>query len=97
MTTNPIPIIELNQTDPKKRGQVYGEAARERIHAILDKYHEIFQCITGETWEKTVAASCHLPVHHHESGPQTNPLHAGQSLAGREPHPGAGFISFLTP
>ena len=54
MTTNPIPIIELNQTDPKKRGQLYGEAARERIHAILDKYHEIFQHITGETWEKTV-------------------------------------------
>ena len=54
MTTNPIPIIELNQTDPKKRGQLYGEAARERIHTILDKYHEIFQCITGETWEKTV-------------------------------------------
>jgi len=54
MTTNPIPIIELNQTDPKKRGQFYGEAARERIHAILDKYHEIFQNITGETWEKTV-------------------------------------------
>ena len=54
MTTNPIPIIELNQTDPKKRGQLYGEAARERIHAILDKYHDIFQRINGETWEKTV-------------------------------------------
>ena len=53
MTAGPIPIIELDQIDPKKRGQVYGEAARERIHAILDKYREIFQCITGETWEKT--------------------------------------------
>ena len=54
MTADPIPIIELNQTEPKKRGQVYGEAARERIHAILDKYREIFQCITGEPWENTV-------------------------------------------
>ena len=54
MSTEPILTIELNQADPKKRGQIYGEAARERIHAILDKYHEIFQCITGETWEKTV-------------------------------------------
>jgi len=54
MTTDPILIIELNQTDPKKRGQAYGEAARKRIHAILDKYREIFQCITGETWETTV-------------------------------------------
>ena len=54
MTTDPIPIIELNQTDSRKRGQLYGEAARERIHAILNKYREIFQRITGETWEKTV-------------------------------------------
>jgi isopenicillin-N N-acyltransferase-like protein len=55
MTTEPILIIELNQPDPKKRGQAYGEAARERIHAILDKYREIFQLITGDTWETTVA------------------------------------------
>ncbi len=54
MTADPIPIIELNQKDPKKRGQVYGETARERIHTILDKYREIFQCITGDRWEKTV-------------------------------------------
>jgi isopenicillin-N N-acyltransferase-like protein len=54
MTTDPIPIIELNQTDARKRGQIYGEAARERIHAILDKYHEIFHHITGEAWETTV-------------------------------------------
>ncbi len=54
MTTDPILIIELNQTDPKKRGQAYGEAARGEIHAILDKYHQIFNCITGETWATTV-------------------------------------------
>jgi len=55
MTTESIPIIELNQPDPKKRGQAYGEAARERIHAIIDKYREIFQRITGETWETIMA------------------------------------------
>ena len=54
MTTEPILIIELNQADPRKRGQAYGEAARNRIHAILDKYREIFQCITGETWQTTL-------------------------------------------
>ena len=51
MTADPILTIELKQTDPKKRGQAYGEAARERIHSILDKYREIFRHFTGETWE----------------------------------------------
>jgi len=45
MRTEPILIIELNQPDPRKRGQAYGEAARESIHSILDKYREIFQRI----------------------------------------------------
>ena len=54
MTAESILIIELNQPDPKKRGQAYGEAARGRIHAIIEKYREIFQCITGETWEATM-------------------------------------------
>jgi isopenicillin-N N-acyltransferase like protein len=54
MTTDPILIIELDQTDAKKRGQAYGEAARQKIHAILDKYREIFHRITGESWETTV-------------------------------------------
>jgi hypothetical protein len=30
MTTEPILIIELDQPDPKKRGQAYGEAARKK-------------------------------------------------------------------
>jgi isopenicillin-N N-acyltransferase-like protein len=54
MNVEPIPVIELNQTDPKKRGQVYGEAARERIETIIAAYREIFHLITGETWEQTV-------------------------------------------
>lgn len=54
MAAEPILIIELNQTDPRKRGQAYGEAARTRIHAILDKYREIFERITGETWQATL-------------------------------------------
>jgi isopenicillin-N N-acyltransferase-like protein len=54
VTTNPILTIELNQTDPQKRGRAYGEAAREKIHTILEKYHQIFHSITGETWETTV-------------------------------------------
>jgi isopenicillin-N N-acyltransferase-like protein len=49
-----IPIIELNQTDPKQRGQAYGEAARGGIETILAAYREIFNRITGETWEETV-------------------------------------------
>ena len=53
MTSDPILIIELNQTNPRKRGQAYGEAARQKIHAILDKYRQIFQRITGETWQTT--------------------------------------------
>lgn len=54
MAKQPIPIIELDQPDPKQRGQVYGEAARERIRTIIGVYHEIFQRITGETWQETV-------------------------------------------
>jgi isopenicillin-N N-acyltransferase-like protein len=47
MNVEPIPIIELNQTDPKQRGQAYGEAARERIETIAAAYREIFQTTTG--------------------------------------------------
>ncbi len=54
MRIEPIQIIELNQTDPKQRGQAYGEAVRERIEKILAVYREIFQRITGETWEETI-------------------------------------------
>lgn len=54
MSTKPIPDIELNQTDPKQRGQAYGEAARQRIEKIIAVYREIFHRITGETWEETV-------------------------------------------
>jgi isopenicillin-N N-acyltransferase-like protein len=54
MTTDTIPIIELNQADPKKRGQAYGKAARGRIAEILAVYREIIRRVTGETWEETV-------------------------------------------
>jgi isopenicillin-N N-acyltransferase-like protein len=54
MKSETIPIIELNQTDPKQRGQAYGEAAKPRIEKILRAYREIFHRITGETWEETV-------------------------------------------
>ena len=54
MYIQPIPVIELNQTDPKQRGQAYGEAARGRIETILAAYREIFNRITGETWDETV-------------------------------------------
>ncbi len=60
-----IPIIELNHTDPVKRGQAYGEAVRDRIQTILRIYREIFQRTTGETWEETVArgSSFHAGTH----------------------------------
>jgi len=54
MNIESIPVIELNQTDPKKRGQAYGEAARGRVETILAAYREIFNRITGETWDETV-------------------------------------------
>ena len=54
VTIPPILSIELDQTNPLKRGQAYGEAARGKIHSILDKYREIFHSITGETWAATV-------------------------------------------
>jgi isopenicillin-N N-acyltransferase-like protein len=54
MNMSAIPVIELNETDPEKRGRSYGEAAKERIRTILSVYREIFQRTTGETWEKTV-------------------------------------------
>ena len=54
MNTESIPVIELNQADPKQRGQAYGESARQRINRILAVYREIFNRITGESWEETV-------------------------------------------
>jgi isopenicillin-N N-acyltransferase-like protein len=54
MSIEPIPVIELNQANSKQRGQAYGEAARPRIENILAVYREIFQRITGETWDETV-------------------------------------------
>jgi len=54
MKVQSIPVIELNQTDPKQRGQAYGEAARERIEAIIAAYRDIFHRITGETWQETL-------------------------------------------
>jgi isopenicillin-N N-acyltransferase-like protein len=54
MKIETIPVIELNQTDPKQRGRAYGEAARERIKTILAVYREVFHRITGETWQQTV-------------------------------------------
>ena len=54
MNTESIPIIELNQANPKQRGQAYGEAARSRIENIMAVYREVFQRITGETWNETL-------------------------------------------
>jgi len=54
MSIEPIQIIELDQIDPRQRGQAYGEAARHRIETIIAAYREIFHQITGETWEETV-------------------------------------------
>ena len=54
MNSKSVPVIELNQTDSKQRGQAYGEAARERVEAILAAYREIFHRITCETWQQTV-------------------------------------------
>ena len=54
MKRGPIQIIELPQSDPKKRGQAYGEAARDKIRRILSIYREIFKTITGESYEKTL-------------------------------------------
>ena len=54
MSIESIPVIELNQADPKPRGQAYGEAARGKIETILAVYREIFHRITGESWQQTV-------------------------------------------
>jgi len=54
MSIEPIQIIELDKTDPRQRGQAYGEAARPRIEKIIAVYREIFHRITGETWQETV-------------------------------------------
>jgi len=54
MNTETIPIIELDQANPKDRGQAFGEAARQRIENILSVYRDIFQSITGETWQQTI-------------------------------------------
>lgn len=54
MKAESIPVIELNESDPRKRGQIYGEAAKDRIITILAFYREIFHRITGETWDETI-------------------------------------------
>ena len=50
-----IPIIELDQESPLHRGRAYGEAAREQIQQILEVYRDLFQRVTEETWQQSVA------------------------------------------
>jgi isopenicillin-N N-acyltransferase-like protein len=52
--TESIPIIELNEADPRARGRTYGEAARERIQGLLEVYRDLFLRLTGESWEGIV-------------------------------------------
>ncbi len=47
-----IPIIELDQSDPVKRGQVYGEAAGNSIKKLLEIYKELFFKNSGLAWNK---------------------------------------------
>ncbi len=54
MDLESIPVIELNEANPIKRGQAYGEAARGRIETNIAAYRELFHRTTGETWEGTV-------------------------------------------
>ena len=49
-----IPIIELDQSDPRQRGLAYGESARTLIHRVLEVYRDIFHHITAETWQENV-------------------------------------------
>lgn len=69
MNSEPIAVIELNQIDPRQRGQAYGEAARERVQNILSIYREIFQQATGETWEDIVARGESLHARANEFAP----------------------------
>ena len=69
MKTEFIPVIELNAPDPRKRGQAYGEAARDRIETILAFYREIFHRVTGETWTETVARGAPFIVRAREFAP----------------------------
>lgn len=55
MTTNSIPIIELPPSPPKSRGRVYGETARELIHAILGEYKDLLQERTSIGWKETIS------------------------------------------
>ena len=50
-----IPIINIDASSPRARGQVYGEAARPSIHQILGVYRELFGEISGCTWKAIVS------------------------------------------
>ena len=43
------PVIEL-RGDPRARGRSYGEAARERVHASIAAYREVFAGLAGLSW-----------------------------------------------
>lgn len=47
-----IPVIELDLSDPVKRGEIYGEAARGQIKMLLEIYKRIFAEHTEFTWDK---------------------------------------------
>lgn len=52
MSDYTIQIVELNDSDPRLRGQSYGESARQRIHKILEVYRNIFRKVTGQDWQQ---------------------------------------------
>ncbi len=52
-----IPIVELNQKNPKDRGKAYGESCREPIGYILDIYLTLFQQVTGKSLADIVQLS----------------------------------------
>jgi len=60
MAIQTIPVIEIDGSGPKQRGRCYGEEARPLIHTIIDVYREIFQLVTGRSWQENM--ECGKPI-----------------------------------
>jgi isopenicillin-N N-acyltransferase-like protein len=64
-----IPIIKLDQTEPLKRGEAYGESVRTKIEKILGVYSEALGVRTGDTWDKILRHGDVYQTHAREFAP----------------------------
>ena len=62
-------VVRISSADPRARGHLLGEAARDRIHESRAAYEETFDYFTGLSWEKvtTLAMDFAEPIGNYDA------------------------------